>query len=158
MSSLSAFLPGRRLLASLAALCAPVARAAGETPSAIGASQPAIGAGTALELILGLVLVIGAIVVTAWVARRMLHLRPGMNGQLRVLGGLSIGGRERVVLVQVGDKQLVLGVAPGRVQALHVMDQPVEPASTDAAGVHAAPAPTFATVLRRFAGARREGS
>ena len=143
------------LAVAAAALAAPAAVAA-ETPPRLGASQPALGAGTALELMLGLALVIGAIVVTAWVARRVLHLRPGMDGQLRVLGGLSVGGRERVVLVQVGETQIVLGVAPGRVEALHVMEEPVAPAATAAAP--AQPVPAFASVLRRFAGGRGEGA
>ena len=36
-----------------------------------------------------------------------------------------MGPRERVVLLQVGDTQLLLGVTPGRIQSLHVLDQPV---------------------------------
>ena len=46
-------------------------------------------------------------------------------GSLRVLGGLSMGTRERVVLIQVGETQLLLGVAPGRVQTLHVLEEPI---------------------------------
>ncbi|MEG7523045.1 MAG: flagellar biosynthetic protein FliO [Chromatiales bacterium] len=40
-----------------------------------------------------------------------------------VLGGTSVGPRERVVVVKVDDIRLLLGVAPGRVQTLHVLDQ-----------------------------------
>jgi flagellar protein FliO/FliZ len=36
-----------------------------------------------------------------------------------------LGTRERAVLLQVGDQQLVVGVAPGRVQTLHVLDKPL---------------------------------
>ncbi len=41
-----------------------------------------------------------------------------------------MGPRERVVLVQVGKQQLLLGVAPGRIQTLHVLDEPVTDATS----------------------------
>ena len=37
-------------------------------------------------------------------------------------GATSVGPRERVVLVEVADKVLVLGVSPGRITALHTLD------------------------------------
>ena len=52
------------------------------------------------------------------------------GGGLRILGGLSMGARERVVLLQVGDTQLLVGVAPGRVQTLHVLEQPLPAAAS----------------------------
>ncbi len=138
-------------LTPLVALAAPASLAAAEhAPAGLGAAQPVLGAGTALQLLLGLVLVLAAIVTVAWLARRALQLRPGMHGQLRVLGGLPVGGRERVVLVQVGATQIVLGVAPGRVQMLHVLEQPLgEPAEAVATS-----SPAFAGVLRRFTAGR----
>lgn len=72
--------------------------------------------------ILGLGVVTLLILILAWALRRLNHFSflPG-NG-LRVLGGLSLGTRERVVLLQVGEKQLLLGVAPGRIETLHVLE------------------------------------
>ncbi len=42
--------------------------------------------------------------------------------KMRIVGGLSLGMREKVILLQVGKKQLVLGVTPGRIDALHVLE------------------------------------
>lgn len=42
--------------------------------------------------------------------------------KMRVVGGLSLGMREKVILLQVGKKQLILGVTPGRIEALHVLE------------------------------------
>jgi flagellar protein FliO/FliZ len=42
--------------------------------------------------------------------------------KMRVVGGLSLGIREKVILLQVGKKQLVLGVTPGRIDTLHVLE------------------------------------
>ena len=41
--------------------------------------------------------------------------------QIQVLGGVSLGPRERAVLISVQGQRLLLGVAPGRVQTLHVL-------------------------------------
>jgi len=42
-----------------------------------------------------------------------------------VISGLSIGAKERLVLIEVGKEQVLLGVSPGRVQTLHVLEEPV---------------------------------
>jgi len=85
-----------------------------------------LGAGSLLQVLLGLVVVLALIAGAAWASRRLNRLRLGAAGSgLRVLGGLAVGARERVVLVEVGGTQLLLGVAPGRVQALHVLATPL---------------------------------
>ena len=65
----------------------------------------------------GLVIVIALILVLAMLFRRF-----GDAG----LGGISVGQRERLVLVQVGSKQLLVGVAPGNVSQVMVFDEPLE--------------------------------
>ena len=86
-----------------------------------------MAAGSLLQLLFGLIVVLVAIGVTAWLLRRLGRLPQGA-GALRVIAGLSLGARERAVLIQVGDKQILLGVAPGRVQTLHVLERPVDTA------------------------------
>jgi flagellar protein FliO/FliZ len=78
-----------------------------------------------LQMALGLMLVLALIVLAAWLLRRFSPLTATAHGALRVIGGISLGQRERVVLMQVGAKQILLGVAPGRVQALCVLDEPL---------------------------------
>ncbi len=95
----------------------------GERPA--GLPSDPLTAGTLTQLVLGMILVLGLIVLSAWVLRRFNRFQSAASGQLKVVGGLSMGARERVVLVQVGEQQLLLGVAPGRVQTLHVLDEPL---------------------------------
>ena len=92
-------------------------------------SEP-LAAGNLLRIILGLVVVLIAIVATAWGLRRWGNFRSSPQGELQVIGGLSMGPRERLVLVKVGQEQILLGVAPGRIQTLHVLQQPL-PVSAD---------------------------
>ena len=50
----------------------------------------------------------------------------GGKGNLRVLASLPLGQRERAVLIQMGEEQLLLGVAPGRVSLLAKPETPLE--------------------------------
>jgi flagellar protein FliO/FliZ len=86
----------------------------------------------AIPALLLLALMVGIAFALKWARGRI----PGVAGQgngpaLRVLSSLSLGPQQRVVTVQVGQGDervcLVLGVAPGGVNALHQMPMPVEP-------------------------------
>lgn len=97
------------------------------TEAAASHSEPiALGLGAVFHLLLGLGVVLALIVLSAWTYRRLARVPRGVSGALRVLGGLSMGARERVVLIQVGEEQLLLGVAPGRIQTLHVLGEPIQ--------------------------------
>jgi len=104
-----------------------------------------------LQATLGLALVVGMILALAWVAKR---LAPGAVRQggtsLTIVASQAVGQRERVVVVEVADQWLVLGVAPGRVSALSTMPKGVLPASSTA------PTTPFAAALSRALG-RRDG-
>ena len=83
------------------------------------------------QLILGLIIVLICIVALAWFAKRMNRLQSSTGSMLKIIGGLSMGSRERVVLLQVGSEQLLIGVSPGRISKLHVLDTPLEDAETN---------------------------
>jgi len=57
-----------------------------------------------------------------WALKRMM---PGIGGQqsaVRIVGGVSVGSRERIVVLEVAGRWLVVGVAPGRVNAIANLD------------------------------------
>jgi flagellar protein FliO/FliZ len=86
-----------------------------------GTAVPALGVGAVLQTIVGLAVVIGLVFGCAWLARRF-GLQPGQRGGLvKTIGGTSLGGKERVAVVEIGDIWLVLGAAPGNVRLLHTM-------------------------------------
>ena len=112
-------------------LCANLAHAAdmnavnnaAKIASGVGAGTavPALGVGAVLQTIVGLAVVIGLVFGFAWLARRF-GLQPGQRGGVvKTIGGTSLGGKERVAVVEVGDTWLVLGAAPGNVRLLHTM-------------------------------------
>jgi len=78
-----------------------------------------------VQTTLGLLLVLLVIGAAAWAFKRFGNVHVGAQGRMKIIGGISLGTRERAVLLQVGEQQLVIGVSPGRVQTLHVLDKPV---------------------------------
>jgi len=92
----------------------------------LSTSQDPVAMTSLWQLTLGMLLVLSLIVAIAWLLKRSGRFQMAAGGGLRILGGLSMGARERVVLIQAGETQLLLGVAPGRVQTLHVLDQPLQ--------------------------------
>lgn len=86
---------------------------------------PSFGIGYYLQLFFGLLFVIALIYGCAWLMRRFNAATVPGAGAMRVLGSLAVGAKERVVLVQVGETQMLLGVAPGSVTTLQVFSQPV---------------------------------
>jgi len=78
-----------------------------------------------LQLLVGLGVVVAAIFLVAWLLRRVGAV-PMNNDRLKVVAGLALGQRERVLLVQVGDAhQVLLGVTQGKISKLCEFDAPV---------------------------------
>lgn len=96
----------------------PATAAADEVPMPLGPGD-VFSVGT------GLVLVIGAILLTGWLYRRTQSLQGGASGLIRIIASQPLGTRERVVLLQVADQQLLVGMTSTQVQTLHVFAQPV---------------------------------
>ena len=95
--------------------------------SSLAAAEPLpaqVGAGSVLQVLLGLAVVLGMVFAAAWVMRRFNpNVATGGNA-LRIVAGTAVGNRERVLLLEVNDTWLVVGVAPGRVSRIHSMPKP----------------------------------
>jgi len=88
-------------------------------------STGAPGTGAWFQTLTALCFVVALIFALSWLLRRVQTLRAGRTGgSMTIHAGLSVGARERVVWIQAGDQHLLLGVAPGRVQTLHVFEHP----------------------------------
>ncbi len=82
------------------------------------ASAQGISYGNMLNALFSLLLVLGIFFACAWVIRKTGRIYGLGRNNLRVVTGVSLGMREKVVLLQVGEKQLLLGVSPGRINKL----------------------------------------
>ncbi len=140
---------GLAVRAAAAVWCAPALAALPLVPSP--APAPAAGSGL-LQAAFGLVLVLALILGLAWLARRFGLQRLGGSAVVKVVASTAIGTRERVVVVEVGGTWLVLGVAAGRVNALHSL--PAQARAESSAG--GASAESAGTALERFSTTLRE--
>ena len=115
------------------------------------APAPAVSAaGSLFQVFIGLVAVLLLIAATAWVAKRFGVTRGGASSVLQVISSASVGARERVVVVEVGESWLVVGVAPGSVNALMTLPRGQIP-SPAAPGLNA----SFAAGLQNLIEKRR---
>jgi flagellar protein FliO/FliZ len=130
-----------RFSLSLALLIPAIARAEA------AASSQDLGA-SVVQMLLGLAAVIALLFASLWVLKRLSAPRGEAAGLLRVIAGTAVGARERVVIVEVGGTWLVLGVAPGRVNAL--AEIPRSTPSVPPTATQATQANNFATRLRRM--------
>ena len=79
-----------------------------------------------INMVIGLVVVIALILGLAWALRKYGRLSMSNQVDMKILGGLSLGTRERAVLVQVEGQKILLGVAPGRVNILQNMSAEIK--------------------------------
>ena len=104
-----------------------------------------------LKLTGGLLLVVAAILVLAWLVKRFNLNQQSQNGLIRIIAGLSIGTRDRIVLLQIGDEQILVGLTPGRIEKLHTLAHPLEAPEGQPA------TSTFAAKLNRAMGDKESG-
>ncbi|MEG0860283.1 MAG: flagellar biosynthetic protein FliO [Pseudomonas sp.] len=130
-----------------------VALAAAQPAAAVvapGSGGSAVGQLT--QLVLGLLLVLGLIFLLAWLLRRVQNAAPGGGQVIEILGSRTLGPRDRLLLIQVGKEQILIGHSPGSIEALHVLAEPVEvPVSARQA------APEFAQRLMELMGKDQKG-
>ncbi len=114
------------------------------TPSTL---SPGVSTGSMLKVLFSLAAVVALIYGLAWLLRRSVWRSAGNAQTIRLLASASVGARERVVLVDIAGQQLLLGVAPGRVDLLKDFEQPIVDAQ-------ALPAGDFSALLDRLQGDR----
>lgn len=110
-----------RCLSSMLLLLPLLATAADEAVE----TAPSLGGYAIFQAIFSLLLVTVLIFGTAWLLKRFNPAMSQSGHGMKVIGALSLGGRDRLVLVEVGSKQLLLGVSPGRVMLVESFDEPV---------------------------------
>ncbi|HUL45763.1 MAG TPA: flagellar biosynthetic protein FliO [Steroidobacteraceae bacterium] len=91
------------------------------------------GLGGLGEVTLALLLVLGAVFALAWLLKRVRAFSSRVGAAVDVLAQLPLGQKERAVLIKVGATQILLGVAPGRVNTLYVLPEPLDVSRAPAA-------------------------
>lgn len=77
------------------------------------------------QIMLSLLLIVLIIFVSAWLLKRFGKVNGAVSGQMKVMGVMALGQREKVVLLELGNEQLLLGVTASRVSLLHKLEEPI---------------------------------
>ncbi|MGK5024357.1 flagellar biosynthetic protein FliO [Janthinobacterium sp. RB2R34] len=87
-------------------------------PGAPMTMAPTTSSGSLLQTIFALMFVLALLIALAWAMKRYGPKALGGNSKMRVVSSLNLGGRERIVLIEVADQWIVVGASPGRINAL----------------------------------------
>ncbi|WP_437884253.1 flagellar biosynthetic protein FliO [Pseudomonas sp. LRF_L74] len=136
----------RRLLILFLILPALAMAAEGEVAKPASPVANSDIASQLLQMLFGLALVIGLILLMAWLMRRVQRVGPRGGQVIKLVATQALGPRDRLVLVQVGGEQVLLGLTSGRITPLHVLKEPVSLADAEAA------TPEFAQRLMELLG------
>tara|TARA_R110002110_G_scaffold103899_1_gene262397 strand:- start:870 stop:1196 length:327 start_codon:yes stop_codon:yes gene_type:complete len=71
-----------------------------------------------LQVALYLGLIVGLIMVMGFVAKRLGQKNFHSGSGMRVVSSLPLGMKEKLVLVQVGDQQILIGVTPSNISRI----------------------------------------
>ena len=94
-----------------------------------------IGGTELLGFAASLIVVLGAILFLGWLYSRAKFAASGSGDVINIVASRALGAKERLMLVEIAGKQLLVGMTPNHVQTLHVFDAPVAKPKT---AVHAA--------------------
>jgi flagellar protein FliO/FliZ len=106
-------------------------------------AQPAspLSIGSLAQLTLSLIAIVALILAIGWVLKRFKLNAPRGSADSEILDQLSVGPRERVLLIRIGEAQVLLGVGASGIVALTPLSAPI---ALKASGR----APAFAERLR----------
>ena len=92
-----------------------------------GLVQPAspVSVGSVAQLALSLAAIVALILVVSWVLKRLKLGTVRGGGEITVIDQLSLGPRERIVLVRVGESQVLVGVSAAGLVGLTPLAAPI---------------------------------
>lgn len=103
--------------AGILTLLAPTLALAQSAPAA----TPGVSGSSVVQAFVGLLIIVGLLLLAAFFMRRIYGGRPFGQGPMKLLGGIAVGNRERILLVEVQDTWLIIGLAPGQIRTLHTL-------------------------------------
>jgi flagellar protein FliO/FliZ len=111
--------------------------------TSLAAPASPLSVGSIAQLTLSLAAIVALIFAVSWIVKRLKLGSPRSRGDIGVIDELALGPRERIVLVRVGDAQVLVGVGAGGVVGLTPLAKPI-------AVKDFSEGPAFADRLREF--------
>lgn len=82
------------------------------------------------SMVVGLAAVLGIIFLLAWISKRFNIGTPGGSSNMRMISAMSVGQKEKIILVEVEGEKLLLGVTPHQISRLKEFGKAGDPAIT----------------------------
>jgi flagellar protein FliO/FliZ len=105
-----------------------------------------MGVSSLAQLTLSLIAIVALIIAISWILKRLKIAGPRGRGDIAVLDQLALGPRDRILLIRVGDAQVLVGVGAGGVVGLTPLAAPITTAGTGTV----ARVPAFADRMREL--------
>ncbi|MFK7864429.1 MAG: flagellar biosynthetic protein FliO [Pseudohongiellaceae bacterium] len=110
-----------------------------------------INASGLFDVVIGLAMIVMLIFILAFLFRKFGNGSAGMGGLIKVIAAMSLGGRDRIALISVGQKNMLLGISPGRIATLHVFEEGLDEMTLDPASAEfKSPRSEFAEKLQNL--------
>lgn len=98
-------------------------------------ATPGVGGGEILSLGVSMIIIVGVILVLGWFYSRSRFVSSGGSDVINVVATRALGPKERLMVVEVAEQQLLVGMTASGVQTLHVFDKRVVVTSSDSTSV-----------------------
>jgi len=85
----------------------------------------------AIKVVVSLAIVLGIFYLLVNVFKKYTGVSIKANSTMRVIGGLSLGGKDKVVILEAGDVNLLLGISASGITKLHQFSQDEMTATND---------------------------
>lgn len=79
-----------------------------------------------IKLIVGLIFILLLILALGWLIKKTQLTQHSQNGLIKIISAISVGQRDRIALIQVGEEQILIGLTPGRMQKLHTLKSAID--------------------------------
>jgi flagellar protein FliO/FliZ len=107
---------------------------ADKADAAVNSVSPVVGGGELLGMGISMAIVVAAILLLGWIYSRSRLAGNGPSDLINVVATRALGPKERLMVVEVADQQLLIGMTSTSVQTLHVFDSPISIPETAAVG------------------------
>lgn len=88
--------------------------------------------GHVLQMVLSLGIIVILIASCAYAIRKISFTQGRSDNAIKIVASLSLGAREKLVLIQIGEQQILLSMTPGEINKIVVFDEPVVSSERDA--------------------------
>lgn len=84
-------------------------------------AAPGVSSATYVQATLALLFIVALLFLATWAARKVAGGKRFGQGNMKVISGIALGPKERIVLVEVEEQWLVIGIVPGQIRTLHTL-------------------------------------